>query len=755
MLTTLASSWPLNPVRIILVIAAFLLAACPSEPEPGMTPVKVEIIAIDSGYHLLRGGSPYTVKGAGMAIDDIANFAARGGNSIRNWSTDADYQDTMALLDSAQKHGVTVSLGLALQAERHGFDYSDAAAVAAQLEWIRGEVEKYRDHPALLTWIIGNELNHSFTNPAVYDAVNAAAKLIKELDPNHLTTTTISEPDAELLRVIEERAPALDFLSIQVYGALFGLPDTLQQAGFDQPFMVTEWGTIGYWEMQKTAWGIPHETTSSEKAALISRGYHEVLSQFGDQLIGSYVFLWGQKQERTPTWFGLFTEAGEATEAVDVMQHAWTGSWPDNRSPQVTAIRLDGKNYDEDVTLAYGQTVTASFDITDPDGDALRYHWELKPESEATQAGGDREALVPNIPGKIDDPGQAKIRIMLEEAGNYRLFAYAYDDNGNAAHANIPFRVEPSLQQSKAALVAGEHRAVAYSGFRVGQHPDRGDGAKNPSDAEILEDLQILMAHEFRLIRLYDSGENSAATLQLIRQHELPIKVLLGAWLKAEISNHEGCAWLDEPIPESKLVANALDNAAELRRTIRLAHEYSDIVVAVNVGNEALVEWNDHMVTVDSAIAYIRQVKAAIEQPVTTADNYDWWIKSGARVAAEVDFIGVHTYPVWEDKRIDEAMSYTLENINGVHAAHPNKPIAVLEAGWATTSSEFGERANEADQARYFEELMAWARASNTTVFFFEAFDEPWKGNEYDPLGAEKHWGLWFVDRTPKQVVKE
>ena len=146
-----------------------------------MTPVKFEIVASDDGYQLLRGGEPYVIKGAGMGIDDLENFAAHGGNSIRNWTTSGDYQDTLALLDSAQENGVTVALCLSLEAERHGFNYNDVAAVAEQLAWIHEEILKYRDHPALLAWIIGNELNHSYTNPAVYDAVNAVAELIHEL----------------------------------------------------------------------------------------------------------------------------------------------------------------------------------------------------------------------------------------------------------------------------------------------------------------------------------------------------------------------------------------------------------------------------------------------------------------------------------------------------------------------------------------------------------------------------------------------
>jgi len=177
-------------------------------------------------------------------------------------------------------------------------------------------------------------------------------------------------------------------------------------------------------------------------------------------------------------------------------------------------------------------------------------------------------------------------------------------------------------------------------------------------------------------------------------------------------------------------------------------------VVAVNVGNEALVDWNDHMVPLEKVIEYVRFVKSSIDQPVTVADNYEWWIRDGAPLAAEVDFIGVHTYPVWEDKSIGEALAYTVENIDGVREALPGKPIAILEAGWATAATEFGERANEADQLRYFNELGDWAAANNMTVFFFEAFDEPWKGDENDPLGAEKNWGLFNVDRSPKEVME-
>ncbi|MFC3096029.1 glycosyl hydrolase [Alteromonas sediminis] len=308
--------------------------------------------------------------------------------------------------------------------------------------------------------------------------------------------------------------------------------------------------------------------------------------------------------------------------------------------------------------------------------------------------------------------------------------------------------------QSKRNLIADQVMAVAYSGFREGQHPDRGEGANNPSKQEILEDLHILIEHNFTLIRLYDSGQNSADTLSLIRQHQLPIKVLLGIWLDAEISNHDGCPWLTEPISESVLSKNKLQNGHEIERAISLANDYADIIVSVNVGNEALVSWNDHMVPVDTVIDYVKLVKQHIQQPVTVAENYAWWIEHGQALANIVDYIGVHTYPMWEHKLIEEGLAYTLDNIHRVHEALPQKPIAVLEGGWATTAEEFPEQANCMNQQTYFEQVYQWANKANITFFFFEAFDEPWKGHPDAIHGAEKHWGLFYVDRTPKQVMK-
>jgi len=426
-----------------LAIGSLALVGCSSEAVESRSPVKVEISETDAGYQLLRDGEPFVINGAGVESGYMDSFVAHGGNAIRTWTTNDTVQSAEAVLDDALANGVVVVLCLPMQAERWGFDYNDEAAVAKQLAAFRKDVKAYRDHPALLAWIIGNELNLNYANPSVYDAVNAVSEMIHELDPNHPTTTAVAGVNEKVLRDIEDRAPDLDFVSFQVYGELFAMPERLKKLAFKKPFFVTEWGAIGHWEVPRTSWGAPIEATSSEKAATYLRGYQETLEPLKRQLIGSFTFYWGQKQERTPTWYGLFTEEGEETEAVDVMHYLWNGEWPSNRSPQVRSIQLDGKSAQDSITLLAGKQYAAGVDIFDHDGDPVTYRWELKPESDAKQVGGDLEERISNLYGYIDNEIAAEIRITAPESGAYRLFVYAYDGEGHVAHANIPFFVSP------------------------------------------------------------------------------------------------------------------------------------------------------------------------------------------------------------------------------------------------------------------------------------------------------------------------
>ncbi len=405
--------------------------------------VKVEVVKHDGKYQLLRNGEPYRVKGAGLADIDLESLAAHGGNSIRTWSTVDGPEGTALLLDQAHELGITVSLCVYTGSERLDFDYDDEAAVARQFATIKQEVLKYKDHPALLTWIIGNELNYQYKNPKVYDAVNDLSRMIHEVDPNHPTTTTVAGFSEGMIEVIHNRAPDLDFISFQLYAQLYDLPRFIKDTHFTDPYFITEWGAIGHWEVAKTSWGAPLEQDSSAKAETYLRGYTKVIEPFTDQILGNYVFLWGQKQEKTPTWYGLFTETGEETEVIDVLQYIWTGNWPENRAPQVKSMRLDGKPGKKSIRLKAGKTYRAEFKAEDHDGDALTYLWQVKPESDAKQEAGDYEEEIASLDGHMIDPTKQDAQLVApEKPGAYRLFVYAYDGQGHAAHANIPFYVD-------------------------------------------------------------------------------------------------------------------------------------------------------------------------------------------------------------------------------------------------------------------------------------------------------------------------
>ncbi|MFT5520645.1 MAG: hypothetical protein ACI9IA_001239 [Enterobacterales bacterium] len=428
---------------LALALSAVTVSANESAKVENNTPIKVEIKKNGNAYQLYRDGKPYEIKGAGLEFGDMKSFAEHGGNSIRNWTTDNGVESTLDILDRALANNVTVALCLSMGKERWGFDYNDKEAVAKQLQKVREEVLKYRNHPALLAWIIGNELNLSYTNSKVYDAVNDVSKMIHEIDPYHPTTTTTAGLDNKVLHDLTTRASDLDFVSFQVYGELAILPDFIEENAYKKPFAVTEWGAIGYWEMEKTSWGAPYEMHSTAKAKVFLEGYLNKLKPLSNQLIGSYVFLWGQKQERTPTWFGLFTEAGDKTEAVDVMHYIWNGKWPDNRAPQLRSIHLDGKIVSDNITLQPGQDYIADVDAYDYENDKLSYSWLVKPESQTDLVGGDFEKSINNLKSSVKSPTvKQTIITAAKEPGAYRLFVYAYDGKGHTAHANIPFFVK-------------------------------------------------------------------------------------------------------------------------------------------------------------------------------------------------------------------------------------------------------------------------------------------------------------------------
>ncbi len=418
----------------------WLLAA--SAPALAAGPSQVKIVEAEGAYRLLVDGQPFFIKGGGGS-GHLDELAARGGNAVRTWRVDSDPAQMRAFLDNAQRLGLKVAVGIEVGNERHGFNYDDDAAVAAQLARIRGEVEAWKDHPAVLMWVAGNELNLHYSNQKVWNAIGGIADMIHEVDPNHPVMTTLAGFDRPLIEQIKQRAGSLDLIGIQLYGNLGELPDKLRDSRWTGPYVVTEWGPTGHWESPLTRWGAPIEDDASRKAGVLLERYQRYIDDEHRQGLGSFVFLWGQKQERTPTWYGLFLPDGESTPSVDAMQFAWTGQWPKNRAPAIAPIRVDDRLATSSVVLKPGSTHKAHVRASDKDGDTLDYRWTLREESTATSIGGDPEHLPQALDGVIQEAGAGEITLTAPtKPGNYRLFVEVRDGQGHAAYANFPLRVE-------------------------------------------------------------------------------------------------------------------------------------------------------------------------------------------------------------------------------------------------------------------------------------------------------------------------
>jgi exo-beta-1,3-glucanase (GH17 family) len=310
---------------------------------------------------------------------------------------------------------------------------------------------------------------------------------------------------------------------------------------------------------------------------------------------------------------------------------------------------------------------------------------------------------------------------------------------GNASNDPLPGGRRPLVLEIDGRWIGN---GVCFSPYRAGQAP----GGAVPSEAEILADLH-LVGRYWQLIRMYDSTEVAQRTLKVIHEHHLPFRVILGAWIN-----------------RGRTDAEQAENRRELATAARLANTYPDIVAAVAVGNEAGVFWSDHRTDPAILARFAREMRAAIRQPVTCADDYNFWNKEESRlVAAELDFIIFHAYALWNGRRLDEAMAWTAGVYDEAVRYHAGIPIIIGETGWATSRDQTRTGTGEegalmkaetsvAAQERYLRQHYRWVAERKVPTILFEAFDESWKGGgpATPPIVSEKHWGVFDEQRRPK-----
>lgn len=384
------------------------------------------------GAEIVVDGKPFIPNGASGEARFV-ELKALGATVVRTYG-----QEPGEILDAAQRAGLKVIVGFWLAHPRLGFDYANRIAVNQQLEALRHMVERYRTHPALLMWGIGNEVEVELSPEealAVWPAIEEAAKLAKTLDGQHPTMVALAEVGQDKAALIKQHAPSIDVIGINGYGdGLLTAAKRARAQGWTGPVILTEMGALGHWDAPSAPWGARLEPTSSQKADRVRR-YLLAARQAG---VGAMPFLWGQKQEVTPTWYSLLLPTGEWTETVEVMADLWGGKPPGgaNHAPRILALTFAGParfapDGDTHVRLA----------ATDPDGDSLKVEWQIMAETTVRSVAGDPEPVPPSFPEGIHEPHPDGVRIAGLKPGRYRIFVIVRDGRGAAATGNLPFEV--------------------------------------------------------------------------------------------------------------------------------------------------------------------------------------------------------------------------------------------------------------------------------------------------------------------------
>jgi exo-beta-1,3-glucanase (GH17 family) len=316
------------------------------------------------------------------------------------------------------------------------------------------------------------------------------------------------------------------------------------------------------------------------------------------------------------------------------------------------------------------------------------------------------------------------------------------DDSRDGSFTVRPFTVEKDGRWIGNAICYGPHRD--------GQRP----GGPSPSAEELREDLNLMLPH-WNLLRVYAASEFTETFLSIIRDNSLDMHVVLGVWIAPEERRDENGVVL-ETFPD-----DAAANDKEVAAAIRLAAAFPEIVSAVCVGNETQIYWSAHRSPLDILIDHVRRVRSGVSVPVTVADDFNFWNKPESRaLAAEIDFVMMHAHPMWNGLQLEDALTWLQEQIGVVQKMHPDRSVVLGETGWATSVHTEGEQAElikgkpgEAEQKFFYEAVRKWADSERFPVFFFEAFDENWKGGPH-PAEVEKHWGLFNADRSPKEAME-
>jgi hypothetical protein len=402
---------------------------------------KVELRQDATGrWQLFKGDRIHRINGAG-GVDHLEALVAAGGTTLRTWGIEQLESQVSgeSLLDKAHRLDLSVMVGIWLKHPRHGADYRDPAFLESQRVRVRAAVRKYRNHPALLLWGLGNEMEESGDDPHIWRELEQLARIVKAEDPRHPVCTVIAGTENHKVAKMLAHYRSLDLLGVNIYGGAEGVDAALAAQGWERPYLITEFGPVGHWEIATTAWGAPIEPSPIAKAATYYAAHTAQFTRGRGLCLGTFCFIWGQKQETTATWFGMFLASGEKTSLVDVMSRLWTGEEPKHPAPAPGDLRADFR----EAKVAPGSEHEVWLQMPGSDLHALSFDWQVVAETRDRRSGGDAEEAPPIIPGCVQRISGARACIRTPDIpGAYRVFLYVRDSHGGGAAVNFPFYVE-------------------------------------------------------------------------------------------------------------------------------------------------------------------------------------------------------------------------------------------------------------------------------------------------------------------------
>lgn len=291
-------------------------------------------------------------------------------------------------------------------------------------------------------------------------------------------------------------------------------------------------------------------------------------------------------------------------------------------------------------------------------------------------------------------------------------------------------------------------RAVCYSGYRENQSPKT---KVYPTCEQILEDLNILVNDGYKYIRMYDANIYAENVCKVIRENKLPLQLMLGPGLINEVNN-TGCQWNKTVYSDEELAERKAHNEHQIQELARIAKENPDVIFCVSVGNENTPDWGENTVPEERLIEYAKYLKKETGKLVTFNEGAREW-KKLQKLVEYMDVICIHSYPLWYGLTVEKALDANKEDFYAIAQMYPEKQVLFSEAGWTTSCKPdqgmvMGQPSVE-NMKKYYEQFWNWTDSEKITAFMFEAFDEPWKGGNV-PEEAEKHWGIYSVDRKKK-----